>query len=95
MSPQGFNTSYAECSSDNDVGSCHPDRNGSTSVSKRSRSNWYAVSEPLINNGQTSGPWQRPQVGTFGNDVRNSLTGPLWKQTDASLIKAFAVFRKR
>jgi hypothetical protein len=95
MSPQGFNTSYAECSSDNDVGSCHPSRVGSTSVSNRSRSNWYAVAQPLINNGQTSGPWQRPQVGTFGNDVRNSLTGPLWKQTDASLIKAFAVVPER
>jgi hypothetical protein len=95
MSPQGFNTSYAECSSDNDVGSCHPSRIGSTSVSNRSRSNWYAISQPLVDNGQTSGPWQRPQVGTFGNDVRNSLTGPLWKQTDASLIKAFAVIPEK
>ncbi len=91
MSPQGFNTSYNECGSDNDVGSCHPDRIGSTSVSNRSRSNWYAVAQPLNNNGDTSGPWRRPQIGTFGSDSRNSLTGPLWKQTDASAIKSFAV----
>jgi hypothetical protein len=95
MSPQGFNTSYNECSSDNDVGSCHPDRIGGTSVSNRSRTNWYAVAEPLVNNGQTSGPWRRPQIGTFGNDSRNSLTGPLWKQTDASAIKSFAVIPER
>jgi outer membrane receptor protein involved in Fe transport len=95
MSPQGFNTSYAECSSDNDVGSCHPDRVGSTSVSHRTRNNWYAIAQPLINNGQTSGPWRRPQIGTFGDDVRNSLTGPLWKQTDASAIKSFAVIPEK
>ena len=95
MSPQGFNTSYAECSSDNDVGSCHPDRVGSTSVSNRSRNNWYAIAQPLLNNGQTSGPWRRPQIGTFGDDVRNSLTGPLWKQTDASAIKSFAVIPEK
>jgi len=95
MSPQGFNTSYNECSSDNDVGSCHPDRVGSTSVSNRSRTSWYAVAAPLVNNGQTSGPWRRPQIGTFGDDSRNSLTGPLWKQTDASAIKSFAVIPER
>jgi hypothetical protein len=95
MSPQGFNTSYAECGSDNDVGSCHPTRSGNTGVSNPTRSNWYKVATPLLNNGDTSGPWQRPQIGTFGKDVRNSLTGPLWKQTDATLMKAFAVVPER
>jgi hypothetical protein len=95
MSAQGFNTSYNECSSDNDVGSCHPDRIGATGVSNRSRANWYAVASPLLNNGDTSGPWRRPQIGTFGNDVRNSLPGPRWKQTDASFLKAFSVVPER
>jgi len=95
MSGQNFNTSYNECGSDNDVGSCHPDRIGSTGVSNRSRANWYQIASPLLNNGDTSGPWRRPQIGTFGNDVRNSLPGPRWKQTDASAIKAFSVIPER
>jgi len=95
MSAQGFNTSYNECSSDNDVGSCHPDRIGNTGVSSRTRANWYAVASPLLDNGDSSGPWRRPQVGTFGNDVRNSLAGPRWKQTDASFLKAFSVIPER
>jgi hypothetical protein len=95
MSPQGFNTSYNECSSDNDVGSCHPDRIGNTGVSSRTRANWYAIASPLLNNGDSSGPWRRPQIGTFGDDVRNSLAGPRWKQTDASFLKAFNVIPER
>jgi hypothetical protein len=95
MSGQNFNTSYNECSSDNDVGSCHPDRIGGTGVSSRSRANWYQIASPLLNNGDTSGPWRRPQIGTFGNDVRNSLPGPRWKQTDASAIKAFSVIPEK
>jgi hypothetical protein len=95
MSPQGFNTTYAECGADNDVGSCHPDRIGGTGVSNRSRANWYQISAPLLNNGDTSGPWRRPQIGTFGNDVRNSLTGPRWTQTDASFMKVFTVLPER
>jgi hypothetical protein len=95
MSAQGFNTSYNECGSDNDVGSCHPDRIGNTGVSSRTRANWYAVASPLLDNGDSSGPWRRPQIGTFGNDVRNSLAGPRWKQTDASFLKAFSVIPER
>ncbi|MFN7995725.1 MAG: TonB-dependent receptor [Bryobacteraceae bacterium] len=92
MSGQGFNTSYAECGADNDIGSCHPDVVGSTSVSNPNQYHWYAVAtDPLAANGQTSGPWRRPQVGTFGNDHRNSLTGPRWFQTDMSLIKNFPI----
>ena len=90
MSAQGFNTSYGECGEDNDVGSCHPSRTGSTSVKDQSRSNWYAIaSAPMTVNGETSGPWGRPDIGTFGNDVRNSLRGPRWTQTNGSLIKDF------
>ncbi len=92
MSGLGFNTSYAECAADNDIGSCHPNVTGSTSVSDQNASHWYAIAtQPLSTNGATSGPWSRPAIGTFGNDVRNSLTGPKWFQTDASLIKNFAI----
>lgn len=95
MSSQGFNTSYSECSSDNDVGSCHPDRIGATSAHHPTRANWYVTASPLIANGQASGPWRRPQPGTFGNDVRNSLTGPWWTQTDLSVLKAFAIIPEK
>lgn len=92
MSAQGFNTSYGECGEDNDVGSCHPDKSGSTSVHNQNRNNWYAIaSTPLTANGQTSGPWGRPQIGTFGNDVRNSVLGPRWTQTNASILKSVAL----
>jgi|SRR5579871_873691 len=92
MSGGGFNTSYSECPADNDIGSCHPDRIGSTSIGNQNASHWYlAATQPLSTNGSTSGPWRRPQVGILGNDVRNSLVGPKWFQTDASLIKNFAV----
>ncbi len=92
MSGAGVNTGYAECAADNDIGSCHPDRIGSTSVSNHNASHWYATAtQPLANNGDTSGPWRRPQIGILGNDVRNSLLGPKWFQTDASLIKNFAI----
>jgi len=96
MSAQGFNTSYAECGSDNDVGSCHPSVQGSTSVHSKNRNNWYAVATaPLVNNGQQSGPWIRPASGTFGDDVRNSLRGPRWTQTDASIVKSMTLIPER
>ncbi len=92
MSAQGFNTSYGECGEDNDVGSCHPDVVGHTSIRNRNRNSWYAVAaSPMTTNGQTSGPWRRPLVGTFGNDVRNSLLGPRWTQTNASVLKSVAI----
>lgn len=96
MSAQGFNTSYGECGEDNDVGSCHPDVVGHTSAHSQSRNNWYAIAAtPLAANGQTSGPWGRPQIGTFGNDVRNSLLGPRWTQTNASVIKSFSLIPEK
>jgi hypothetical protein len=92
MSGLGFNTSYAECGADNDIGSCHPDRIGSTSVSNPSQTQWYKpATTALASNGDVSGPWRRPQPGTFGNDVRNSLTGPRWFQTDLAVLKNFHV----
>ena len=92
MSGGGFNATYAECAADNDIGSCHPNVTGSTSVSDQNASHWYAIAtEPLSTNGASSGPWSRPQIGTFGNAARNSLIGPKWFQTDASLIKNFPI----
>lgn len=92
MSGAGFNVSYAECASDNDVGSCRPSLVGSASVSNPNRNQWFAVAtDPLAANGQTSGPWQRPDVGTFGNTARNMLVGPRWFDSDVSVSKDFPI----
>ncbi len=46
---------------------------------------------PLLNNGDASGPFQRPAFGTFGNIGRNSAYGPSEYFADASLFKNFAI----
>ncbi|MCU1272694.1 MAG: Cna B-type protein [Bryobacterales bacterium] len=92
MSGLGFTPSYANCGADEDVGVCRPDLVGSTSVSNRSRNQWYqGATDTLANNGDTSGPWKRPAIGTLGNAGRNTLLGPGWFNTDASFFKNFHV----
>ena len=92
MSGQGFNVQYQNCGSDNDVGVCMPNIVGSTSVSNQNQNHWYAAApDVLAVNGQTSGPWQRPQIGTFGNAGRNPLLGPQWFDADVSVIKNFPI----
>jgi hypothetical protein len=41
--------------------------------------------------GDTSGPWQRPACGSFGNSERNEGRGPRFFNTDVSVFKRFAV----
>jgi hypothetical protein len=92
MSGQGFNVSYQNCGLDNDVGVCRPNKVGSVAVSHQDQNHWFAASpDLLVANGQTSGPWQRPAVGTFGNAGRNQLIGPSWFDSDLSLIKSFHI----
>jgi hypothetical protein len=43
----------------------------------------------LTANGQVSGPWQRPQRGSWGNLGRNVLRGPRFSQVDLSVFKEF------
>jgi len=92
MSGQGFTVSYAECGADEDVGVCRPDLIGKTSVSSQNRDHWYQGADTtLANNGDTSGPWRRPAIGTLGNAGRNTLLGPGWFNTDASFFKNFVL----
>jgi outer membrane receptor protein involved in Fe transport len=92
MSGQGFTAHYANCGADQDVGVCRPDLIGSTSVSNQNRDHWYqGAQDVLVNNGDTSGPWKRPAVGTLGNAGLNTLLGPGWFDTDMSVSKSFAV----
>jgi hypothetical protein len=95
MSGEGFTPSYANCGADEDVGVCRPDRVGSTSVSGQSRNQWYKGADTVLaGNGDTSGPWQRPAIGTLGNAGRNTLLGPGWFDTDMSFNKSFVVTEK-
>ena len=95
MSGEGFTPSYANCGADEDVGVCRPDRVGSTSVSGQSRNQWYKGADTVLaGNGDTSGPWQRPAIGTLGNAGRNTLLGPGWFDTDMSFNKSFVITEK-
>jgi hypothetical protein len=92
MSGQGFNVFYQNCSNDNDAGVCFPNVVGNTTPSNRTRQQWYIpASTILATNGQASGPWARPQAGTFGNAGRNTLIGPRWFDSDLSVFKTFPI----
>ncbi len=92
MSGEGFTASYANCGSDEDVNVCRPDLIGSTSVSNQNQDHWYqGATDVLANNGDTSGPWQRPAIGTLGNAGRNTLLGPGWFNVDMSMSKNFTI----
>ena len=62
MAGQPFTPSYRDCNSDRDTGWCRPDLVGDYSVSNPDQFGWFkTTSVPLTANGQTDGPWQRPQ----------------------------------
>jgi Carboxypeptidase regulatory-like domain/TonB dependent receptor len=93
MSGAGINPSYQNCNLDNDAGVCFPNRVGDWHVSHPNRSQWFAQTmAPLANNGDTSGPWQRPVAPvpgspSFGNAGRNTIIGPKWFDSDLSVVK--------
>ena len=102
MSGLPFTPTYAECASDQDVDTsgidCRP--NGSASGfalgpealnSTKHSVTYFTPVAPLASPGSSSGSFQRPAFGTFGNIGRNSLVGPKEFLADASLIKHFVV----
>jgi len=97
MSGAGVNPSYQNCGNDNDVGVCLPNRVGDWHLSHPSIGQWYAVADgTLQNNGDTSGPWQRPAapvpgLPSFGNAGRNSIIGPRWFDSDLSVVKTVPI----
>jgi Carboxypeptidase regulatory-like domain/TonB dependent receptor len=91
MGGTGITPSYQECGSDNDIGVCLPNVVGSITTPKQ-QNDWFELtSVPLAVNGQTSGPWQRPQIATPGDAHRNSIIGPTWFDSDVSLSKSFPI----
>lgn len=103
MSGAGVNPGYNECGSDNDAGVCFPNVVGSWHVSHPNKNGWYATTAlvsgsptPLLANGQSSGPWQRPAtpvpgLPSFGDAQRNSIIGPKWFDSDLSVVKMVPV----
>jgi carboxypeptidase family protein/TonB-dependent receptor-like protein len=94
-----FTPTYRDCNADRDTGWCRPDLVGEWRLDNPSAEAWFATTPlaadgrvtPLTANGQTLGPWRRPERGTFGNIGRNRLLGPSFTQLDLSMAKTFAL----
>lgn len=87
-----FTPSYRDCNADRDTGWCRPDLVGDWHLDNPTRETWFKVaSTALTVNGQTDGPWRRPQRGVFGNVGRNRLVGPGLSNLDMSFFKNFRV----
>ena len=92
MSGQPFTPSYRDCNSDRDVGWCRPNIVSNPLRDDPSQFGWFITADtPLTANGQTNGPWQRPQRGQFGNVGRNFIYGPSFSQMDMSFFKTFSI----
>jgi carboxypeptidase family protein/TonB-dependent receptor-like protein len=89
--------SYSQCGADRDTGPCRPDLAGSFDPSPGDfdpvlhQVVFFTPVAPLATNGATSGPFGRPQVGTFGNTPRNAFTGPSFFGANMSLMKNFNI----
>jgi len=100
-----FTPYYSLCTNDQDIdgtgGSlCRPSWAGRGQSFKMGSGSYNPVSQtvqffnpvPLMTtNGQVSGPFQRPQVGTFGDIQRDSFFGPGLINVDASVAKSFVL----
>jgi hypothetical protein len=93
-----FTPSYNECGIDRDTGPCRPSHVGGSpdyglgagSFNPNTHTVQYFAAVPALTaNGQQAGPYVRPQIGQFGNILRDSLIGPGFINTDLSLEKAF------
>ncbi len=92
MSGLPFTPSYTDCGSDVDTGPCRPNLLGDASLSNPNQNAWFKpASGELLTNGAISGPWQRPQLGTFGNVGRNTFRGPKFFNTDMAIFKNFLI----
>ena len=94
-----FTPTYRDCNADRDTGWCRPDLVGEWKLDNPSADAWFVTTPlaadgrvtPLTANGQTLGPWRRPERGVFGNTGRNRLLGPSFSQLDLSMAKTFVL----
>src|SRR5882762_7904153 len=89
--------SYGECSSDQDVNVCRPNRASgsfSTGVHRDAATGvvtWFTPIAPLAKNGDTGGLFSRPAAGTLGNIGYDSFRGPHLFTSNLSLAKNFRI----
>ena len=81
-----FSVSYRGAGADRDTGPGRPDLVGDATAGGGTRDMWFNA----IPIGSPGSAFARPAPGTFGNLPRNSLRGPGYWRTDASLFKRFA-----
>jgi outer membrane receptor protein involved in Fe transport len=77
-----FDVSYAGAGADRDVGPNRPNVSGEIEI--LGGQDKYFDTTPI---GAANSPYSQPAKGTFGNMKRNSLRGPGYRRTDASLFK--------
>jgi hypothetical protein len=82
-----FSVTYRGAGADRDTGPSRPDLIGDPMAGGGSRERWFNAT-PI---GSSGSAFARPAPGTFGNLPRNSLRGPGYWRTDASLFKRFAI----
>jgi len=83
-----FDVSYRDAGQDRDTGPNRPNLIGNPDGPK-TRDQWFNTA-PI---GDPNSAFGRPAVGTFGNMAKNSLWGPGYWRTDASLFKRFRVVK--
>jgi hypothetical protein len=87
---------YDQCNADQDVNVCRPLLVGDLDTSvgdfdpNARNVRFFTPVAPLAANGDTQGPFQRPNIGEFGSG-RNAFTGPSFFNSDLSLFKNFAL----
>jgi hypothetical protein len=82
-----FSVTYRGAGADRDTGPSRPDLIGDPMDGGGSRDRWFNAT-PI---GSPGSAFSRPAPGTFGNLPRNSLRGPGYWRTDASLFKRFVI----
>ena len=90
-----FTPTYRDCNADRDTGWCRPDLVGEWKLDNPTAEAWFVTTPlaadgrvtPLTANGQTLGPWRRPERGMFGNVGRNRLLGPSFSQRGPVVVQ--------
>ncbi len=82
-----FSVTYRGAGTDRDTGPSRPDLVGDPMAGGGTRDKWFNAT-PI---GSSGSAFARPRPGTFGNLPRNSLRGPGYWRTDASLFKRFTI----
>ncbi|HEX2339953.1 MAG TPA: TonB-dependent receptor [Vicinamibacterales bacterium] len=85
-----FNVTYAGAGADRDTGPNRPDLIGDAG-GPETQAQWFN-STPI---GSSGSAFERPAAGTFGNLERNTLRGPGYWRTDASLFKHLDLGQQR